>query len=299
MRSSRGLCRSSPTRAWRLRPCEQARSAAGVKPEPAYLAEIAEARSAWAEKMRAEVFTHREGEAMSQGELIGLLNREARAGDTVIAASGGPPGDLLKLWDATGGRHCHLEFGYSCMGYEIPAGLGVRLAQPDGEVFVLIGDGTYLMNPTELMTAVQEGLKITVVVSENHGYQCIRRLQMWRTGVSFGNEFRHRDPRPTASKATTCRSTWPRMPRASAPGPGMSRHSIRFEQALREARAETGVCVIVAEVEKHRVLPGGGCWWDVAPAEVSQDAEDPRVAGRIRARSKRGSSGFIIEERSS
>ena len=81
------------------------------------------------------------------------------------------------------------------MGYEIPAGLGVRLAQPEGEVYVLIGDGTYLMNPTELMTALQEDLKITVVIAENHGYQCIRRLQMWRTGVSFGNEFRRRDPK--------------------------------------------------------------------------------------------------------
>ena len=76
--------------------------------------------------MRARSTDRHEGEAMSQGELIGVLNREARPGDTVIAAAGGPPGDLLKLWDATGGRRCHLEFGYSCMGYEIPAGLGVR-----------------------------------------------------------------------------------------------------------------------------------------------------------------------------
>ena len=145
-----------------------------------------------------------------------MLNREAQPGDTVIAAAGGPPGDLLKLWDATGGRACHLEFGYSCMGYEIPAGLGVRLAQPEGEVFVLIGDGTYLMNPTELVTAVQEGLKITVVVAENHGYQCIRRLQMWRTG----RQLRQRIPRATTatnrSRASTSRSTWPPTPRASA-----------------------------------------------------------------------------------
>src|SRR5262249_17074013 len=145
---------------------------AGLRTRPAYRDEIATARHAWDETMQREVYTHHEGEAMSQGELIRALNQESRPGDTVIAAAGGPPGDLLKLWDATGGRACHLEFGYSCMGYEIPAGLGVRLAQPEGEVFVLIGDGTYLMNPTELVTAVQEGLKITVVLSENHGYQC-------------------------------------------------------------------------------------------------------------------------------
>src|SRR5262249_42924484 len=148
---------------------------AGIRPRAEYVTEIAAARRAWDEKMQREVYTHHQGEAMSQGELIQALNQEARSGDTVVAAAGGPPGDLLKLWDSTGGRACHLEFGYSCMGYEIPAGLGVRMAQPEGEVYVLIGDGTYLMNPTELMTALQEDLKITVVLAENHGYQCIRR----------------------------------------------------------------------------------------------------------------------------
>jgi 3D-(3,5/4)-trihydroxycyclohexane-1,2-dione acylhydrolase (decyclizing) len=246
---------------------------AGVRPRAEYQSDIAKARAAWAEKMRTEVFMRREGESMSQGELIGLLNRETQAGDTVIAASGGPPGDLLKLWDATGGKRCHLEFGYSCMGYEIPAGLGVRLAQPDGEVFVLIGDGTYLMNPTELMTAVQEGLKITVIVSENHGYQCIRRLQMWRTGKSFGNEFRHRGPESNRLDGDYVRIDLAANAASFGARAWHAESVDQFERALREARAETRPCVIVAEVEKHRVLPGGGCWWDVAPAEVSQDAK--------------------------
>jgi 3D-(3,5/4)-trihydroxycyclohexane-1,2-dione acylhydrolase (decyclizing) len=249
----------------------QAALAAGMKPRPAYQAEVTKARSDWAKKMQAEVFQRREGEAMSQGELIGLLNREARAGDTVIAASGGPPGDLLKLWDASGGRRCHLEFGYSCMGYEIPAGLGVRLAQSEGEIFVLIGDGTYLMNPTELMTAVQEQLKITVIVSENHGYQCIRRLQMWRTGKSFGNEFRHRDPGTNRLEGDYVRIDLAANAGSFGARVWHAETADQFERALREARVEARPCVIVAEVEKHRVLPGGGCWWDVAPAEVSQD----------------------------
>jgi len=221
--------------------------------------------------MQREVYTHHEGEAMSQGELIHVLNREARAGDTVIAAAGGPPGDLLKLWDSTAGRACHLEFGYSCMGYEIPAGLGVRLAQPEGEVYVLIGDGTYLMNPTELMTALQEDLKITVVIAENHGYQCIRRLQLWRTGVSFGNEFRRRDPKANRLEgeyvpidlAKNAESFGARSWHVETPQ--------ELQKALVDARAERRTCVIVAEVEKHRFLPGGGVWWDVAPAEVSRD----------------------------
>src|SRR5207248_9313235 len=91
------------------------------------------------------------------------------------------------------GSNGHLEFGCACMGDGLAAGLGVRMAQPEGEVFVVIGDGTYLMNPSELVTAMQENLKVTVVVADNHGYQIIRRLQMARAGRSFGNEFRSRD----------------------------------------------------------------------------------------------------------
>jgi len=271
-----------------LRALYQGAKAASIQPRPAYLAEVAAARAAWDKKMEREVYIHHEGEAMSQGELIRVLNQEANAGDTVIAAAGGPPGDLLKLWDCTGGRACHLEFGFSCMGYELPAGLGVRLAQPEGEVYVLIGDGTYLMNPTELVTALQEDLKITVVIAENHGYQCIRRLQMWRTGVSFGNEFRRRDPAAnrlegeyvTIDLAKNATSLGARSWHVETPD--------QLRQALREAKAERGTCVIVAETEKNRFLPGGGVWWDVAPAEVSRDlttqklrAEYQRDRGRL------------------
>jgi 3D-(3,5/4)-trihydroxycyclohexane-1,2-dione acylhydrolase (decyclizing) len=254
-----------------LRALHQAARAAGVRPRPAYLQEIADARKAWAEKLRQEVYTQHEGEALSQGELIDALNAEAQPGDTVVAAAGGPPGDLMKLWDATGGRACHLEFGYSCMGYEIPAGLGVRMAQPEGEVLVLIGDGTYLMNPTELMTAVQEGLKITVVLSENHGYQCIRRLQMWRTGVSFGNEFRHRDPGKNRLEGEYVRLDLAKNAESFGARSWHVETADGLRQALRAARAERRPSVIVVETEKHRVLPGGGVWWDVAPAEVSKD----------------------------
>jgi 3D-(3,5/4)-trihydroxycyclohexane-1,2-dione acylhydrolase (decyclizing) len=254
-----------------LRAFYHAARAAGLRPRPDHMSEVAAARRAWDETIRQEVDTIRQGESMSQGELIRALNAEARPGDTIIAAAGGPPGDLLKLWDATGGRACHLEFGYSCMGYEIPAGLGVRLAQPDGEVFVLIGDGTYLMNPSELMTAVQEGLKITVVLAENHGYQCIRRLQMWRTGVSFGNEFRHRDQQTNRLNGEYVRIDLAQNAESLGARTWHVDNPEQLRQALRQARAERRVSVIVAEVEKHRFLPGGGAWWDVAPAEVSQD----------------------------
>ncbi len=112
----------------------QSAAAAGLSPDAAYLEELAAGREAWQRQVREEVYAQAPGEAMSQGQIIGVLNDSAQPGDTIIAAAGGAPGDLHKLWDATGGANCHIEFGYSCMGYEIPAGVGVRLAQPEGEV---------------------------------------------------------------------------------------------------------------------------------------------------------------------
>src|SRR6185437_14535800 len=136
----------------------------------------------------------RPGCSPPQGQGNRLMPEPRRAGDTIVAAAGGPPGDLQKVWDATEGRFCHLEFGFSCMGYEIPAGMGVRLADPnpDSRVVVFIGDGTFLLSPTELVTAAQESIAVTVMIPENRGYQVIHRLQMGRHGTEFGNEFRYR-----------------------------------------------------------------------------------------------------------
>lgn len=248
-----------------------AKVADGITTDTAYRTEITAAKEAWAKQLRDAVYMQIPGEAMSQGQLIGTLNKTARAGDTVIAAAGGAPGDLLKLWDTRGGKHCHLEFGFSCMGYELPAGIGVRMAQPEGEVFVLIGDGTYLMNPSELVTALQERLKVTVVLSENHGYQVIRQLQMNRAGRSFGNEFRARDDAThrlegdyipidfVQHAASMGARTW----HVTTPD--------TLEMALMEARDEHRSCVIVVETEPHHYLPGAGVWWDVAPAEATND----------------------------
>ncbi len=248
----------------------QAAAEAGLQPDPVYLEEIASAREVWQRQVREEVYAQAPGEAMSQGQIIGVLNDSAQPGDTIVAAAGGAPGDLHKLWDATRGANCHIEFGYSCMGYELPAGVGVRMAQPQGEIYVLIGDGTYLMNPTELVTAMQEKLKITVVIADNHGFQVIRQLQMARAGRSFGNEFRARDQANSlegeylpidfaANAASFGARTW----QVATPD--------ELCRALREARSESRACVIVAETEKHRYLPGSGVWWDVAAAETTED----------------------------
>jgi len=157
------------------------------------------------------------------------------------------------------------------MGYEIPAGLGARMAQPEGEVFVFIGDGTYLMNPTELVTAMQEQLKITVVISENHGYQCIRDLQMARAGRSFGNEFRSRDRSTNRLEGDYVSIDFAKNAESLGARTWKAKTPEQLRQALQEARSEKRSCAIVVETEKHRFLPGSGVWWDVAVAEVSQD----------------------------
>ena len=244
-------------------------NAAEIRPDPAYLEEVGVAKMDWQELLDTEVYVEHPGEATSQLHAIKVINQALHPGDTIVAAAGGPPGDLHQLWDTSGPRHCHLEFGYSCMGYEIPGGIGVRMAQADGEVYVLVGDGTYLMNPTEIVTAIQENLKITVIILENHGYQIIRRLQMGRAGISFGNEFRARDPQTDRLDgdylpidfAKNAESMGARAWHVTTPD--------ELHQALDEARAETRTCAIVMEVEKHRYGPPSEMWWDVASAEVT------------------------------
>jgi len=179
---------------------------------------------------------------------------------------------MHKLWDVGGGAACHIEFGYSCMGYEIPAGLGVRMSQPQGEVYVLIGDGTYLMNPTELVTANQENLKITVIVIENHGFQCIRNLQMHRVGHSFGNEFRRRDRHTHRLEGGFVEIDFAKNAESMGARIWQVNTSEELRRTLDEARKETRSCVIVAETEMYQFTPSSGVWWDVASAEVSQDS---------------------------
>jgi 3D-(3,5/4)-trihydroxycyclohexane-1,2-dione acylhydrolase (decyclizing) len=256
---------------------------AGLKPRANYVKEIARLKGQWKKQLVRKVYQPTAGELMSQGQLIGILNEEAKAGDTVVAAAGSPPGDLHKLWDVTQGAACHLEFGFSCMGYEIPAGLGVRMAQAQGEVFVLVGDGTYLMNPTELVTASQEGLKITLVISENHGFQCIRQLQMARAGHTFGNEFRARDPKSKRLEGEFVPIDFAKNAESMGARTWSANTPDEVRQALREAREEKGTSVIVVQTEKYRFLPGSGVWWDVAAAEVSQDPVTKKLRAEYEA----------------
>ena len=220
---------------------------------------------------------------ITQGQMLGVMQEHARAGDILIAGAGGPPGDVQKVWDATNGRFAHLEFGFSCMGYELPAAIGVRFAEPDPahRVMTFIGDGTFLMAPTELVTAAQEGLPLTIVISENHGYQVIRRLQMWRVGHHYGNEFRYRDPAKNVVNQVESKNNAGRLEGGYldvdlvSVAQGLGAHALRvrtadeFRAALDDTRDNAGPVVIVVSTIPHANLPGSDVWWDVAPAEVS------------------------------
>jgi 3D-(3,5/4)-trihydroxycyclohexane-1,2-dione acylhydrolase (decyclizing) len=205
---------------------------------------------------------------LSQSTIIGTVNDAVGPEATVICAAGSLPGDLLRLWRSTDPRAYHVEYGFSCMGYEIAAGLGVRLADPDREVVVMVGDGSYLMLNSEIVTAVAEHMKLTIVVVDNHGFQCILALQRSAGIPDFGNELRFRDG--------SGRLAGPYVPidfRAHAEAMGATTNLActldELRAALARARTTEGVSVIVVPAEPEKRMPSFETWWDVPIPAVS------------------------------
>jgi 3D-(3,5/4)-trihydroxycyclohexane-1,2-dione acylhydrolase (decyclizing) len=206
---------------------------------------------------------------VSQPEAIRLVNEAAGPDDVLVCAAGGLPGDLLKLWRTPRPGGYHVEYGYSTMGYEIAGGLGVKLATPDAEVFVIVGDGSYLMLSAEIATSIQEGQKLTVVLLDNHGFQCIKNLSAACGGDNPFNGFQMRE-------AATGRLTGEFLPidfaanAASLGADTLLAHSpAELEAALAEARGHTRTTVIVTEEDPSIGVPGYDSWWDVPVAQVS------------------------------
>jgi 3D-(3,5/4)-trihydroxycyclohexane-1,2-dione acylhydrolase (decyclizing) len=242
--------------------------------------------SRWRESYETDIAV-KPGQRLTQGSIVRLVNEVAQTGDVVVAAAGTPPGEIHKGWDNSGGSECFIEFGFSTMGHEIPAGLGVRLARPNsGEVYVVIGDGTYLMSPTEIVTAAQEGVRITVIVIENSGYQCIRDLQENTTGIdNLGNEFRARGdnrqlggPYIEVDYAANAASMGATSFLAETPD--------EFRRALVEAKRAKGPVVIVAKAERRGRSVGSGVWWDIGVVQTSADARTAEIARAFRAGAK-------------
>jgi len=229
----------------------------GFAVEAAYREECARLGREWDEEV-ARLYAVDEA-PLAQSAVIGAVNAASRPQDVVVCAAGSMPGDLHKLWRTRDPKGYHVEYGYSCMGYEIPGGMGVKLAAPERDVYVLVGDGSYLMLPGELVTAVEQNVKLTIVLVDNRGYASIGSLSRSLGTDGFG----------TALTAEVD---------LAANAASLGAHVVRAESiaelrdALEATRGEAGVTVIAVATDRARGVPSYESWWDVPVAEVSETA---------------------------
>jgi 3D-(3,5/4)-trihydroxycyclohexane-1,2-dione acylhydrolase (decyclizing) len=242
---------------------------AGYRVNDAYASRIAQLKQQWEAEVE-RLFNLRHGPPLSQSEVIGIVNGFSRSEDVVVCAAGSLPGDLHKLWRTRNPKGYHLEYGYSCMGYEIAGGLGVKMADPAREVYVMVGDGSYLMMSSEIATAIAEGLKLTIIIHDNHGFSSIGGLSQAVGAGGFGTDYRYRHP-------DTGRFDGEVLPvDYAANAASLGAHAIRattreeLQHALEEARRQQKTTAIVVEVDKEMRVPGYESWWDVPVAEVSE-----------------------------
>jgi 3D-(3,5/4)-trihydroxycyclohexane-1,2-dione acylhydrolase (decyclizing) len=198
-------------------------------------------------------------ERFAQAEIVGVVNEFARPQDVVVGAAGSLPGDLHKLWRAREPDTYHLEYGYSCMGYEIAGGLGVKMADPSREVFVMVGDGSYLMMAQEIVTSVQEGYKLIILLLDSHGYASIGGLSQSIGSGGFGTQFDYKVAVDLAANAASLGAIVHRVTDRAT-----------LDKALSSARSADRTVVIYALVDPAKGVPGYESWWDVPVAEVSE-----------------------------
>jgi 3D-(3,5/4)-trihydroxycyclohexane-1,2-dione acylhydrolase (decyclizing) len=240
---------------------------AGYRVETSYGETIAKFRKEW-EKEVDRIYGMRKEPPISQGEVIGAVNQAVQPRDTMVCAAGSLPGDLHKLWRTSKPGGYHLEYGYSCMGYEIAGGLGVKMADPEREVYVMVGDGSYLMMAQEIVTSLQEGYKLNIVLLDNHGFSSIGGLSRSCGNDGLGTSYRYRsgdkydgEPLPVDFVAN-----------AASLGAWATRARTREElrEALEEGRKQSRTSVVVVETAYDERVPGYESWWDVAIPEVSE-----------------------------
>ena len=239
----------------------------------AYRDEILRLKRQWDEEVE-RLFSLGHGPLPAQSEVIGAVNSVSAPHDVVVCAAGSMPGDLHKLWRTRDPKGYHVEYGYSCMGYEIAGGLGVKLAAPEREVYVMVGDGSYLMLSSEIVTAVQERLKLTIVLVDNHGFNSIGSLSRSLGTDGFGTQYRYRrngslgvdseeSPAPVlpVDLATNAESLGARVIRCG------SIEDLR--EGLERAKEEETTVVLAIEVDRYEGVPAYESWWDVPVAEVA------------------------------
>jgi 3D-(3,5/4)-trihydroxycyclohexane-1,2-dione acylhydrolase (decyclizing) len=222
---------------------------------------------------------------LTQGEVIGAVNELSAASDVVVCAAGSMPGDLHKLWRTRDPKGYHVEYGFSCMGYEIAGGLGVRLGAPERDVFVLVGDGSYLMMSSELATAVQENLKIIVVLVQNHGFASIGALSESLGSQRFGTAYRKR-----TGDGRLDGDYLPVDLAANVRSFGVDVIDVRsrpeLEDAIRTAKAATGPIAIHVTTDPLVGGPDSDSWWDVPVSEVSELQSTQAAAASYEASKK-------------
>jgi 3D-(3,5/4)-trihydroxycyclohexane-1,2-dione acylhydrolase (decyclizing) len=257
---------------------ELSEALAEYKVDEDYRSQISNLKGAWEQEV--DRLFHLGHEPLpAQSEVIGAIWESAEPKDVLVSAAGSHPGDLHKLWRTHQPNTYHLEYGYSCMGYEIPGAMGVKLADPSREVYAFVGDGTYLMMPSEIVTAVQEGVKITIVLVNNHGFASIGGLSQSLGSAGFGTRFRMRDAESGQLEGEYLPVDF------AANARSLGAHTLsactiqEFREALQEARKATKTTVIVVETEREVRVPGYDSWWDVAVAETStmDDVEKARA----------------------
>ena len=246
---------------------ELSEALSGYRVPADYAARVAALKREWDAEVE-RLFSLASAPVPTQSEIIGALLESIGPRDVMVSAAGGHPGDLHKLWQTRTPNSFHLEYGYSCMSYEIPAGIGVKLADPSREVYVIVGDGTYLLNPTELITALQERLKITIVILDNRGFGCIENLSQAVGCGGFGTQFRER--------TETGQMDGDRLQADFvANAKSLGAHAVKVNDlaelraAVAASRSQDRTSVIVIQTT-NVWAPRYDAWFDCAVAEVSE-----------------------------
>ncbi|QIM67733.1 3D-(3,5/4)-trihydroxycyclohexane-1,2-dione acylhydrolase (decyclizing) [Mannheimia granulomatis] len=220
------------------------------------------------------------GSQLTQSQVLGIVNETIENDGIIVAAAGSLPGDLQRTWLSKGEETYHLEYGYSCMGYEVSAAVGVKIARPEQEVYALLGDGSYLMAHTELVTSIQEGKKINVVLFDNMANGCINNLQIGNGMDSFGTEFRFRNTQSNQLNGGLVPIDFAKNAEAYGCKTYRVTNEAELRAALADAKKQTVSTLIDIKVLPKTMAHGYGCWWHVGVAEVSESERIQQARAR-------------------
>ncbi|SCZ14669.1 3D-(3,5/4)-trihydroxycyclohexane-1,2-dione acylhydrolase (decyclizing) [Paenibacillus polysaccharolyticus] len=247
--------------------------------------EVADLRDQWnTEVDRLYAAEHEAG--LAQTKAIGIVNRTIDPSSVIVCAAGSLPGDLHRLWRSTEPKTYHMEYGFSCMGYEVSGAFGAALAEPNREVYAMVGDGSYLMLHSELVTSLQEQKKMTVLLFNNNGFQCIHNLQREHGSDGFGNEFRYRETESGRLTGEYMPMDFAAHARSMGAKAYRAETAEQLEQALRDAKNETVTTLIEIPVVPGTNTGGYESWWNVGVPEVS--VEEKVVRAHETMKSNRG-----------